>query len=99
MSSQIGDITEKVDYNVLDKVYSIWICFDVPDYAANTVSKYHFVKEDILGSFTKIKKSDYDLMETIIIRLSKKTPKLATIYLIYFMDYSGIWNTMKKYQG
>ena len=75
LSSQIGDITEKVDYNVLDKVYSIWICFDVPDYAANTVSKYHFVKEDILGSFTKIKKSDYDLMETIIIRLSKEDSK------------------------
>lgn len=75
LSSQIGDISENVDYNVLDKVYSIWICFDVPDYAANTATRYHFEKEDILGSFTKIKKSDYDMMETVIIRLSKEDVK------------------------
>ena len=75
LSSQIGDISENVDYNVLDKVYSIWICFDVPDYAANTATRYRFEKEDILGSFTKIKKSDYDMMETVIIRLSKEDVK------------------------
>lgn len=75
LSSQIGDISENVNYNVLDKVYSIWICFDVPDYAANTATRYYFKKEDILGSFTKIKKSDYDMMETVIIRLSKEDTK------------------------
>ncbi|WP_097005235.1 hypothetical protein [Lacrimispora amygdalina] len=77
LSSQIGNIKENMNYNVLNKVYSIWVCFDVPKYAANTVSRYYYTKEDLLGKFNKIKESDYGLMETVIIRLSKDDTQIG----------------------
>lgn len=77
LSSQIGNITENIDYNVLNKVYSVWICFDVPKKAANTVSRYHYTKEDLLGEFNNINESDYGLMETVIIRLSKDDTQIG----------------------
>lgn len=77
LSSQIGNITENMNYDILNKVFSIWICFDVPNYAANTVSRYHYTKEDLLGTFSKIKESDYGLMETIIIRLAKDDTRIG----------------------
>lgn len=71
LSAQVGDITENIDYNALCKVYSIFICFDVPNYKANTVSRYAFAKEDVLGTCNSVKKTDYDLIQVVIIRLSK----------------------------
>lgn len=64
LSSQIWNITEHIDYSILNKVYSIWVSFDVPKYAGNTLTRCYYTKVDMLGEFNHIKKTDYALMET-----------------------------------
>ncbi len=71
LAAEIGDITENTNYGVLDKVYSIWICFNAPDYKANTITRYCMEKKDLVGKYD-IQEKDYNLIETVIIRLGKK---------------------------
>ena len=74
ISSQLGILTETTDYNRLEKAYSIWVCNEnIPERLQNTVTRYHFVKEDLIGH-TDEPTEDYDLMEVVIIRRGKKTP-------------------------
>lgn len=69
-SSEFDGVAETVEYDRLYKVYSIWICFDVADYMENTITRFKVTKEDIIGNID-IPEVDYNLMESIIIRLSK----------------------------
>ena len=74
ISSQLGILTETTDYNRLEKAYSIWVCNEnIPERLQNTVTRYYFVKEDLIGH-TDEPTEDYDLMEVVIIRRGKKTP-------------------------
>lgn len=70
LSSEFDGVAEKIDYNKLYKVYSIWICFDVAEYLANTITRIKFAKEDILGT-VQLPETEYNMMESIIIRLGK----------------------------
>ena len=72
ISSQLGILTETTDYSCLEKAYSIWICNEnIPEAFQNTVTRYHFVKEDLIGH-TDEPEEDYDLMEVVIIRRGDK---------------------------
>lgn len=68
LSSEFDGVAETMEYDKLYKVYSIWICFDVADYLANTITRFKVTKEDVLG-MVDIPETDYNLMESIIIRL------------------------------
>ena len=70
LSAEFDGVAEIIDYNKLYKVYSIWICFDVPKYLENTITRFKIEKEDILGK-VELKERNYNLMESVIIRLSK----------------------------
>ena len=68
ISSQLGVLTEKTNYNDLEKVYSIWICNDgVPKYLQNTITSYQITKQDLFGEAPELE-TDFDLMSVIIIR-------------------------------
>ena len=67
-SSEFDGAAETVEYDKLYKVYSIWICFDVAEYMANTITRFKITKEDILG-MVDLPETDYNLMEFILIRL------------------------------
>lgn len=71
LSAEFDGKAETMNYNDLYKVYSIWICFDPPQYVSNTISRFKTVKEDVLGEVT-IPEIDYNLMESVIIRLGKE---------------------------
>lgn len=71
LSSEFNGKVETIEYNNLCKVYSIWICFEPPEYAANTMTRFKVVKEDMIGEVA-IPEVDYNLMESIIIRLGKE---------------------------
>ncbi len=74
ISSQLGILTETTDYNSLEKAYSIWVCNEnIPEKLQNTVTRYHFVKEDLIGHIDELEEN-YDLMEVVIIRRGSKTP-------------------------
>lgn len=73
LSSQLGSLTHKTDYSVLEKCYSIWICTgDVPIKLRNTVTEYSIKKQDIVGSSDE-PEEDYDLMTVVIVRRGKDT--------------------------
>lgn len=71
ISSQLGTEFTDSDYNKIKKVYSIWICKNVPKYAENTVTEYSMAQKNIVGSFPA-GKSRYDLQSVIVIGLSEK---------------------------
>ena len=70
ISAQKGTEFVDDDYNKIKKVYSIWICMNVPSYAENTIAEYGIQKRDIAGRFPD-DKGRYDLMSVIMICLSK----------------------------
>ncbi|WP_373262102.1 helix-turn-helix domain-containing protein [Hungatella hathewayi] len=84
LSAEFNGKVETAEYNSLYKVYSIWICFEPPQYAANTISRFKVVKEDVYGELT-IPEIDYNLMESVIIRLGKEedAPNTRIFELLY----------------
>ena len=69
LSAQLKTINRNTNYGCLQKVYSIWICMNVPAYQANTASLYHFRKRDILGHI-KRDPNGYDLLNVVILRFN-----------------------------
>ena len=58
------------DYSRIKKVYSIWICKDVPDKYANTITSYSIKENDMYGEFTG--ETYYDLVNVVMIRLGSE---------------------------
>lgn len=71
ISAQKGAEFLEDDYDKIKKVYSIWICMNAPSYAENTITEYGIQKRSIAGEFPE-NKGRYDLMNVIMICLSKK---------------------------
>ena len=68
LDSQLGILTEDTDYSSLQKSYSIWICNEnIPRDEQNSMTRYHIIKEDVIGKSRDIPEY-YDLMEVIMIR-------------------------------
>ena len=68
LDSQLGVLKEDTDYNTLQKSYSIWICNeDIPKEEQNSMTRYHIVKDDVIGHSEDVPEN-YDLMEVIMIR-------------------------------
>ena len=68
ISSQLGIVTQKTNYDDIQKIYSIWVCNEnIPKKLQNTMTRYHLIREDIIGC-TDNCEVDLDLMEGIIIR-------------------------------
>jgi len=70
LSAQLGTEFSSSDYDNIKKVYSIWICMNVPNYAANTITKYSMYPENMVGDFSAWER--YDLLSVIMIRLGEK---------------------------
>ena len=70
VSSQLDTEFTTQNYDEIKKVYSIWICMDVPKYLEYTITRYKMKKEDIYGH-TK-ENARYDLMEAVMICLGKE---------------------------
>ena len=74
---------DKTQYDQLKKVYSIWICYSSTQ-AANTITRFHMTKEDLVGQ-AYVAPREYDLLQVIMIRLG--APKEAeTGTLLHMLD-------------
>ena len=76
LSSQLKtefEIKQSKSYDNLKKVYSIWICMDVPKSEADTITKYSIKPENLFGDYSK--ETRYDLASLIMIRLKKENPE------------------------
>ena len=61
------------EYDRLSKVYSIWICMNTPDRVAGTIVSYSMEPHREYGTMYLLMKSDYDLMEVVMIGIGTKS--------------------------
>ena len=69
LSAQLDTEFEIPYYNKIKKVYSIWICMNVPEYLENTAVLYEIQPRDLIGTVKK--KGRYDLLTVIEVNLGK----------------------------
>jgi hypothetical protein len=60
------------NYQDIKKVYSIWICPNVPKYAQSTMTRYKITEENAIGKL-KSKIKAYDLLEVVFLCLDEDT--------------------------
>ena len=70
ISDQYGTVFSHSEYGKINKVYSIWICRDVPKYRENTITSYEFTQTNHVGE-VKEKKEHYDLVSVVMICLGQ----------------------------
>lgn len=102
VSSQLSIVTEKTDYNELEKCYSIWICCDnIPKDEQCSESIYRFLNVKNIGHCITLEEN-YDLMEMIIIRLGEAddvemNSLIRFLNAIFLPRKADFMNTMKDY--
>lgn len=69
LSSQIDTEFTVPDYDSIKKVYSIWICMDVPEYAADTITEYRLVPDKLAGNYAE--ETKYDLLSVVMVCMGK----------------------------
>lgn len=70
ISSQKGRDFQGSNYDDIKRVYSIWVCMNMKE---NTLSHYHLMKDDIIGSYDW--KGNCDLFNIVMIGLPEELPK------------------------
>jgi len=70
ISGQLDTEFTADDYDGLKKVYSIWICMNVPQYARSTITEYSISPKKIYGEFKG--NARYDLLSVIMVCLGNK---------------------------
>lgn len=79
LSAQYGTVFTGSHYEKLEKVYTIWVCLNPPQYRENTITRYCIMEENIIGNVGE-KREDYDLMAAVMICLGREDGE----------NYSGI---------
>ena len=68
ISGQYGSDFDKSDYKKIKKVYSIWLCRDVPKRLENSITSYNITETNHIGQLVE-KKVNYDLMSVVMVYL------------------------------
>lgn len=71
VSAQLGTEFSKSQYDNIRKVYSIWLCMNVPQKIGNAISEYCMEKRDLLPGLPD-RPSAYDKISVIVIALNDK---------------------------
>lgn len=87
ITGQYGREFSGSQYSRLKKVYSIWICTDVPQAMENTISKIEFAKTDIVGS-ADVRRENYDLIALAFVRLAKGATVENSSKLLSLLNYT-----------
>ena len=67
LSAQYGTEFAAQDYDGLKKVYSIWLCMDVPRAEEYTITGFRMGKEAVHGTYAA--RARYDLLEVVLLCL------------------------------
>lgn len=70
ISSQYGTEFKGSDYGDIKKVISIWICINPANDYKDSMNRYRITEENVVGN-VRLKNSDYDVMEVIMICLHR----------------------------
>ena len=66
ISSQRGQVFSGSDYQMLQKVCSIWICPQPPTDLRNTITSYSVAEHNLVGT-ARNNKAEYDLLEIVLV--------------------------------
>ena len=83
ISSQYGTEFEGSSYQKIKKVYSIWICTDVPKNRKNTINHYRMTEHYMVGKAVE-KPENYDLINIVMLCLGDPESKKANRILRLF---------------
>ena len=93
ISSQYGVEFKNSQYQKIKKVYSIWICYDVPESMGNSIVKYAITKEDMIG-YVPDKKWEYDKMTLVFIYLNEDGKEHEEEYKKEYCELIHLLNTV-----
>ena len=68
ISSQLGTVFRRSEYDKIQKVYSIWVCTNPAEKFRNTINRYSMAEECLYGS-SKADDAEYDLLTLIMVCL------------------------------
>lgn len=93
LSAQIDTEFTVPDYDNIKKVYSIWICMETPDYAADTITEYHLVPDKLSGDY--VEEAKYDLLSVVMICMGKdviyeEQPTLQGLLSVVLSHWLGV---------
>ncbi len=71
LSTQVHNEEAAEEYNNLQKVYSIWLCLQVPLNSQYTITSYHMNREELYGHMLSAANQRYDLMELVLVCLGR----------------------------
>ena len=71
LSAQLDTEFTADNYDDIKKVYSIWICMDVPKYAENTITEYSIEQKRLFGNFRG--KARYDLLAAVMVCIGENS--------------------------
>lgn len=105
LSAQYGREFTAKNYDDIKKVYSIWICMNVPRKMEYTIAKYSMAKEDVYGYVPDTAR--YDLLDVVIIcfgkeenvRKGNKLHKLLNTLITNEMDTSEKRRVLEQEYG
>lgn len=73
-------------YDDIKKVYSLWICTNVPQYAKNTITEYKIKQEKVFGNFRG--KARYDILTVVFVCIGdlekENTPRILSMLSTLF---------------
>lgn len=100
ISGQYGTEFTGTNYGDIKKVISIWICLNPAVKCMNTINRYRITEENVIGEM-RLKSSDYDVMEVIMICLHKdangrKSSELIDMLSLLFSGEIDGENKIKK---
>jgi len=70
IAGQYGTEFVNSDYTKIKKVYSIWICHNVPKYLKDSINRYQLTEEQMFGNAVE-PKVNYDLLSVVMIYLGQ----------------------------
>ncbi len=71
LSGQVHNEESAEEYNHLQKVYSIWLCMNVPLNSEYTITSYQMQRKEVYGYMASTANQRYDLMEMVMVCLGR----------------------------
>lgn len=94
LSSQLDTEFNGENYNDIKKVYSIWICKNVPNYASHTITEYKITPHKIWGNFSGDVR--YDLLSVIMVHLGNSDKEMNPLIRLLDTILSGKLTVSEK---
>ena len=81
ISAQKEKYWSKSEYANINKVYTIWICLNPPQKSEGFINLYELTERNLLGT-TKLSAVDYDLINVVMVGLSKTPTENAVVNML-----------------